>query len=65
MMEFDSVAIITSTGMPAMSRGACLNSSRPFASFSGKAGFVNQTFSLYSRAIERRPPRLLTQTDTR
>jgi hypothetical protein len=34
-------------------------------SIDGVTNFVNQTFSLYSRAIERRPARLLTQADTR
>jgi hypothetical protein len=31
----------------------------------GVTNFVNQTFSLYSRAMERRPARLLTQADNR
>jgi hypothetical protein len=29
----------------------------------GVTNYVNQTFSLYSRALERRPQRLLQQTD--
>jgi hypothetical protein len=31
----------------------------------GVTNFVNQTFSLYSRAMERRPARLLMQADNR